>query len=111
MEGKLPVSERRILTTKCVANAWEKIKMETEMIKHRFLKCGLSNNLDGTEDHYLHINGIEGYTFPKEVSEFQTNESNDSDSGVDSDKNEFILTSDKGESSSNEDASESTDSD
>ena len=37
VENKLPVSERRILTTKWVANAWDKIKKETEMIKHGFL--------------------------------------------------------------------------
>ena len=34
VEGKVLVSVRRILTTKWVVNAREKIKMETEMIKH-----------------------------------------------------------------------------
>ena len=77
------------------------------MIKHGFLKCGLSNNLDRTEEYYQHISGIRGYTFPKQVSELPMNESDDSDSHVDSDKDEFILTSDKGESSSSEDTSDS----
>ena len=31
------------------------------MIKNYSLKCGLSNNLDGTEDDRLKIRGIEDY--------------------------------------------------
>ena len=36
-EGKLTTSERRILTTKWVADAWAKLKVEKEMIRRSFL--------------------------------------------------------------------------
>ena len=40
------------------------------MIRHSFLKCGLSNSLDGSEDHELNIKGIDGYKMPEPESEF-----------------------------------------
>ena len=41
------------------------------MMKHCFLKCGLSNNLDGTEDDQkIKIRGIEDYTVPSTEREF-----------------------------------------
>ena len=52
VEETLSVAKWRILTTKWPADAWEKIKKQPNMIKH-FLKCGLSNNLDGTEDDQI----------------------------------------------------------
>ena len=47
--NKLPVSERRVLTTKWVAEGWE------EIIKRSFVKCGISQSLDGTEDNDINI--------------------------------------------------------
>ena len=85
VEGKLLVSERRILTTKWVANAWEKIKRNPEMIIHGFLKCGLSNKLDGSEDDYLNINGIENYKFPEISCEFELEDVEDSADSEDND--------------------------
>ena len=70
VEGKLLASERRVVTTKWVAESWEKIKHDKEMIRHSFLKCGLSNALDGREDHEVNIKGIDGYTMPEPESEF-----------------------------------------
>ena len=55
VEGILSVAKKQILTTKWVANAWEKIKKQPDMIKHSFSKCGLSTNLDGTEDDQIKI--------------------------------------------------------
>ena len=34
-----------------VKEAWDSIPVE--VVKKSFLKCGISNELDGTEDHYL----------------------------------------------------------
>ena len=90
VEGKLSVSERRILTTKWVANAWQHIKEQKVMIKDGFLKCGLSNNLDGSEDKFFNINGIEGYVFPStNVPEFELVDS-DSDEEQDEDDEAFV---------------------
>ena len=80
MEGKLSASERRLLTTKWVVESWEKIKHDKEMIKHSFLKCGLSNALDGSEDHEVNIKGIDGYTMPESESEFHMVSGSESES-------------------------------
>ena len=76
-------SKRRILTTKWVADAWEKIKKEPDKIKYSFLKYGLSNNLSGTEDDKMKISGIEEYTMPPAEREFTLLE-DDKESGSDS---------------------------
>ena len=106
VERTLSVAKRRILTTKWVADAWENVQKPLDMTKHYFLKCGLSNKLDGTENDQIKIRGIEDYTMPsaereftlldddgeneyeKEFTEVDTNYSNDlteSDSGLESD--------------------------
>ena len=41
------------------------------MTRHSFLKCGLSNALNGSEDHEVNIKGIDGYTMPEPESEFR----------------------------------------
>ena len=42
-----------------------------------FIKCGLSNKLDGSEDHLVNIRGIEDYTMPKPEKEFHLVSSED----------------------------------
>ena len=79
MEGKL--SDRRIVTTKWVGNAWDKIKSQKDTIQHSFLKCGLTNALDGSENDLVKIQGIEDYTFPEPEKEFQLVSNSDGDSG------------------------------
>ena len=69
-EGKLTASDRRILTTKCVGDAWSGIKEEKEMNIRSFVKCDLCNKLDSSEDHMVNIQGIEGYVMPKPENEF-----------------------------------------
>ena len=69
VEGKLSASERRVLTTKWVANSWAKIKQDKEMVRHS-LKCGLSNSLHGSDDHEVNIKGIDGYKMPEPEREF-----------------------------------------
>ena len=36
---------------------WKNVKSNQTMIKHSFLKCELSNNLDGTKDNQIKIKG------------------------------------------------------
>ena len=61
-------------------DAWSGIKEEKEMIIRSFVKCGLSNKLDGSEDHMVNIRGIEGYVMPKPENEFHLDSDSDSDS-------------------------------
>ena len=77
-EGKLTASDRRDLTTKWVGDAWSWIKEEKETIIRSFVKCGLSNKLDGSENHMVNIRGIEGYVMPKPESEFHLESDSDS---------------------------------
>ena len=70
-EGKFAVGERRVLTTKWVAEALDRVKKQPDVIKHSFRKCGLSNNVDGSEDDLQVIKDIEGSELPLPEKEFQ----------------------------------------
>ena len=61
-----------------VEDAWSGIKEEKEMIIQSFVKCGLSNKLDSSEDHIVNIRGIEGYVMLKQESEFHLESVSDS---------------------------------
>ena len=86
VEGTFSVGKRHILTIKWVAEAWKKFKKCPDMIKHYSLKCGLSNNLDGTEDDQLKIRGTEDYTLPFALRE--TDPEDDEENGSESDFSE-----------------------
>ena len=76
-ENKLPVSERRVLTTKWVVEGWEKVSQNKEIIKRSFVKCGISHNLDGTEDNDINIEWIPDYKLPHSDGEFEMHDSSD----------------------------------
>ena len=97
VEGKLTAGERRILTTKWVAEAWDRIKKQKDLILNSFKNCGISTNVDGTEDDLVNIKGIEGYKMPKPEKEFQLIESDEDDEG---DEDEFEETSSSEDSDS-----------
>ena len=48
-EGKIPASERRVLLTRWVGNAWDHICSNREMVKRSLKKCGINVNIDGSE--------------------------------------------------------------
>ena len=47
VDGKLTVSDRRVLTTKWVGNAWVRICQSKDMIIRSFKKCS-TTNVDGS---------------------------------------------------------------
>ena len=49
------------------------------MIRHS-LKCGLSNSLDGSEDHEVNFKGIDGYKMPEPESKFHMVSESESES-------------------------------
>ena len=79
-------SERGVLTTKWVANAWEKLYKNKEMIIRSFVKCGITNKIDGSEDDEVSIRGLEGYIMPLPEEEFHLQTSiEEEDNDVDCD--------------------------
>ena len=66
-----------MLTTKCVAESWEKVSRNKKIIKRSFAKCGISHNLDGTEDNDINIGGIPDYKLPQPDREFEMDDSSD----------------------------------
>ena len=61
VRGEINASERRILFTKWVGEAWERLSAKKEMIIRAFRKCGISVAIDGSEDTEIHIEGIDDY--------------------------------------------------
>ena len=48
-------SERSILIMKWVANAWQKVCSDKDMVIHSVKKCGISVNLDCSKDNSVNI--------------------------------------------------------
>src|SRR4051812_12348080 len=64
-EQKFTASERRILMTKWVAQAWKDIcKDHMETIIRSFRECGITVAPDGSEDYDINIRGLDSYTVP-----------------------------------------------
>ena len=58
--GKISVSERRVLMTKWVGDAC--VNTNQDMVHMSFKKCGISLALDGSENHLLNIEKLPEYT-------------------------------------------------
>ena len=50
------VSDRRILTTKAVAQAWG--QLDPELVRKAFIKCGISINPNGSQDQLIKIKDL-----------------------------------------------------
>ena len=59
VRGRITASER-ILFTKWVGKAWEKISAK-DMIIHSYKKCGISLAVDGSEDDQINIEILNDY--------------------------------------------------
>ena len=79
ISNKLTASKGRVLVTKWVAEAWEKIKTNKEMIIRAFTKWGITTNEDESENHLVHIEEI-SYVMPQQEEEFHLEASSDEDS-------------------------------
>ena len=66
-----------MLTTKWVAEGWEKILRKKEIMKRSFVKCGISHNVDGAEDNDINIEGIPDYKLPQPDRKFEMDDSRD----------------------------------
>ena len=85
VEGKISASERQVLLTKWVGDAWDEVCFNKEMLQCLFKKCGINIKEDGSENALVHFKGISEYVMPEADKEFHldtsTNEGDDSDEG------------------------------
>ena len=62
--GKINASQRRVLMTKWVGEAWSKVGKMKDSIIRSFKKCGLSVALDGSENDEVNYEGLPEYQMP-----------------------------------------------
>ena len=61
VENKLSASQRRILITKWVGQAWSEVSLRKDMISRSFEKCGILVPIDGSKDELINIKGPQDY--------------------------------------------------
>ena len=64
VSGKFSASERHIMLTKWIGEAWEILSQNKEMAICSFKKCGISTAADGSEDFEINIEGLDNYVAP-----------------------------------------------
>jgi hypothetical protein len=62
MADSWALKDRRIMTTVIVAQAWERLRADLDLIKQAFVQCGISIHPDGHEDHLINIKGVDNST-------------------------------------------------
>ena len=65
---QINASERRVLFTKWVGEAWKEISSNKDMIIKSFRVCGISLAVDGSEDSDMWIKGLENYSVGSDES-------------------------------------------
>ena len=68
VQGTIPAGERRVLLTRWVAQAWEEVSANRDMVIRSFRKCGISLPIDGTLDSEINLEGIPDYKVDGEGS-------------------------------------------
>ena len=66
------------VTTKWVGNTWERICHSKDMVKRSFKKCGITTNVDDSENSQVNIRRLEDNVMP--VSEFHLETSSSEES-------------------------------
>ena len=68
--GKVSTSERRILATKWLGDAWDDYcSNHQDKITKAFKHCGMYNAVDGSENHLIKIRKYKEYSPPKKEDE------------------------------------------
>lgn len=81
VEGKISASQRRVLISRWVGEAWTEVCSNKEIICHALEKCGISVPIDGSRDDRINIQGLTDYR----VGPFQEEGLFELDSDSDSD--------------------------
>lgn len=74
VRGDINASERSVLFTKWVGEAWERQSTKKEIVIRSFKKCGIAVAIDGSEDSEIHIEGIDDYVIEDEEDKESTDE-------------------------------------
>ena len=85
VQGTISAKERRVLFTKWVGEAWERVCQQKEAVIRSFRKCGISLPIDGSMDSEINIKGLESYTVGADVDIDIDDDSNDPFDDIDSD--------------------------
>ena len=85
VNGKFTASERRVLLTSWIGQAWEELSSNKSMIIRAFKKCGISVAADGSEDDEVEIMGLEKYEIGFEESD-SDEDSTTGEDGADKDQ-------------------------
>ena len=81
LHGNFTASERRILLTKWIGQAWEEVSANKDMVIRGFWKCGISIAIDGSEDNEINIKDLENYEIESDDDDpFATSDDDDSSS-------------------------------
>ena len=67
------------MTTKWVGNIWERICHSKNMIKRSFKKCGITTNVDDSENSQVNIRGLEDNVMPASEFHLETSSSEESE--------------------------------
>ncbi len=78
-------SQRRVLITKWVGQAWAEVSSKKDMIKRSFEKCGISVPIDGSGDNLINIEGLSDYKVQEQEEGLYEMDTDSDDSDVDSD--------------------------
>ena len=62
VQGNVPATDRRVLFTKWVAQAWEEVSSNKGAIVWSFKKCGISLPIDGSQDSEINIRELSAYS-------------------------------------------------
>ena len=84
MKGKITASQRRVLLSKWIGEAWESI--DRDSIVRGFKKLGISTALDGSEDDQINIPKLPDYQMPSAEEEQEFFLMTDEDSSDDEDE-------------------------
>ena len=66
LRGEINASQRCILLTKWIGQAWEEVSSNKEMVQRSFKKCGIAVAIDGSEDEQINNEGLDGYSVEDE---------------------------------------------
>ena len=75
VHSRINGSQRRVLFTKWVGKAWEKITSDNkDSVIRTFRKCGISVAIDGSEDDEIRIRGLDEYQVERDDVESETDD-------------------------------------
>ena len=72
VQGSIPATDRRVLFTKWVAQAWEEVSSNKDAIVRSFKKCGISLAIDGSQDSEINIRELSAYNVEDSEDETST---------------------------------------